>query len=301
MNQCLGRIKSDPSCKPSSKGKGNGFTLIELLVVIAIIAIIAAILLPTLAKAKLRAQGLACIVNMKQLQTASILYAGDNNDFLPVNTPLAPQTGGDSTTGKPCWEDGTFSSSLGYGITENPTGCATNPVYLGVMGDRVAARITLVGTVGHYAKSAGVYHCPADNYKDPQWKMLRVRSCSMNMQCGTAAYAGYGSDAGTHKIFLKNSDFGAALSASDCFVYLDENPMSLNDGWFEYILDGKGINDRPAINHGSWSSFSFADGHAQLHKWQDKFLSYYSTGEGADTHWLADHGTYSTAPATSTP
>jgi prepilin-type processing-associated H-X9-DG protein len=79
---------------------------------------------------------------------------------------------------------------------------------------------------------------------------------------------------------------------------LDENPNSLNDGYFEYIPNGDSVNDRPAINHGKSSSFSFADGHAALHKWQDTFLvnSVSDAGlvAGIDTHWLAQHGTYST-------
>jgi prepilin-type processing-associated H-X9-DG protein len=74
-------------------------------------------------------------------------------------------------------------------------------------------------------------------------------------------------------------------------VYLDENPASINDGWFDYYPDGSGMDDRPAINHGNLSSFSFADGHAQLHKWVDTFLTYGSSGSGQDTKWLAQHGT----------
>lgn len=63
--------------------KRNGFTLIELLVVIAIIAILAAILFPVFAQAKLAAKKTASLSNMKQIATASIMYAGDNEDSMP--------------------------------------------------------------------------------------------------------------------------------------------------------------------------------------------------------------------------
>jgi prepilin-type N-terminal cleavage/methylation domain-containing protein/prepilin-type processing-associated H-X9-DG protein len=286
MNQSSGNIEWDPGRQPAPKA-GNGFTLIELLVVIAIIAILAALLLPGLAQAKKRAQGIVCLSNMKQLQLAALLYASNNDDKIPANVALAPQFGGDSKTGIPCWVDGTMAWGGGG---ENPSGCATNPFYLGVQGN-TGFGVTLVGSLGRYAKAAGVYHCPADQYVDPTWHIQRVRSCSMNLQCGTAA-GGFGSDGVNYKEFKKFSDFGGKLAASDCFLFLDENPLSLNDGWFEYILDGSGINDRPAINHGNLSSFSFADGHAELQLWHDKFLTYTSTGPGVDTQWLADHGTY---------
>ncbi len=289
MNKQSECSKGSSRSTPSSENNGNGFTLIELLVVIAIIAILAAMLLPALSQAKNRAQSIACVSNMGQLQKASILYASDNHDLLPANVSLAPMNGGDSKTGRPCWVDGTF----GTGAGENPTGCATNPFYLGVNGIK-GFGVTLVGTIGIYLKEAGVYHCPADQFIDPTWHRLRVRSVSANMMIGSdPTFSGnFNGGAGAYKIFKKYSDFGTRLGASQCFEFLDENPRSLNDGWFEYYADGTGINDRPGINHVRASSFSYCDGHAAIHIWQDKFLTYSSTGKGADTVWLSQHGTY---------
>ncbi len=291
---------------PNSK---MGFTLIELLVVIAVIGILAAMLMPALSKAKQKAQGSACLNNMKQLQLGAIIYGNDNNDYLPANVTV--RNGGDSLSGDstvkppvppgPNWVDGTFSSAQPWNadIAENPAGCATNPFYLGVQGNQ-GNGVTLIGSIGIYAKAAGVYHCPADQYMDPAWHRLRVRSCSANCFVG-----GHGPEANgvngqqngvNYKVFSKFSDFGGStLSASDCFVYLDENPLSLNDGWFLFYGNGSTINDKPAINHGLFSSFSFADGHAEFHLWHDVFLNPAltpGTTGGADTRWLALHGTY---------
>ena len=89
----------------NSKRK-NGFTLIELLVVIAIIAILAGMLLPALGKAKLKAQGVQCMNNGKQMMMAWRLYADDNSDRVPsawgyANTDWIPYGSDMSWSGNP--------------------------------------------------------------------------------------------------------------------------------------------------------------------------------------------------------
>jgi prepilin-type N-terminal cleavage/methylation domain-containing protein len=275
-----------------------GFTLIELLVVIAIIAILAAMLLPALTSAKQRAQGIACLSNMRQLQIASIIYAGDNNDFWPENTgttPAAPPNIIGVAPGDPNWVAGWFANTDQTPPNgSNPPGVETNIWFLGVEGDTYpnGSGWTLTGSIGRYTKSPKVYKCPAD--KSVAYGVPRVRSCSANCFIGTNPHDGNVRGAyPTYKTFLRTSDFGPGFAPSDALVYLDENPESMNDGFFFGNPTLNGFGDRPAVNHNHGSSFSFADGHAEIHAWKNCLLNVHTTGglnaKQSDNVWLAQH------------
>ena len=272
----------------SSNNSRSAFTLIELLVVIAIIAILAAMLLPVLTKAKIRAQGISCLSNIRQLQTAWILYTGDFQDYLPLNPSSDSGNGnvvGENTTA-PAWVAGRLSTgaSPDNANTEKMVGAAYQPF----------------GSLGPYSRNANVYHCPADKTPSnvPGTIDLRVRSCSMNGYVGvtSAGSISDGVNKGTNEKYHRTSDF-IKLKPVDAIVFLDERSDSLNDGWFWSPASATNIRDLPAIFHGNSTSFSYADGHAELHKWTDGRFIALTSGSGGvpggspDEAWLFNHTT----------
>lgn len=297
MKQAKQKNPNYSATPPTSKNNRTGFTLIELLVVIAIIAILAAMLLPALAKAKIRAQGISCLSNMKQLQLASILYSGDNQDFVPGNNGSLP--GGGTIIGispaLPNWVAGAMATLKAGGNGSDPFGAGTNIFLLGTLGDTDpgGSGMKLVGSLGSIAKAAGVYHCPADKSLDGDTQQPRVRSVSANAYIGSDPNE---SNVGgnSYRKFRKTSDFGAPLGSSDAIFYMDENQQTINDG---FLLGNPnpatvGTSDRPAINHGNSSSISFADGHAELHKWNNTYLMASGGFSSSDNQWFSTHITY---------
>ena len=239
--------------RPLQPATRRAFTLIELLVVIAIIAILAALLLPALAKAKAKAEGIYCLNNLKQQSLAFNLYNTDNTKF-PANL-------GGYVTSTNAWCTGVLDWNVGqYPLPGYPSP-NTNTFYL------------VNSLLGPYnGKNLGVYKCPADRI--PSTIGPRCRSISMNgFVGGTAEWDVYGLT--TYRTFLKESDLvrpGPAMT----WVFLDEQPDSINDCLFGLHMPPATLwpsaaswDDMPASYHNGACGFSFADGHGEIHKWLD--------------------------------
>jgi prepilin-type processing-associated H-X9-DG protein len=206
--------------------------LIELLVVIAIIAILAAMLLPALSRAKIKAQGIACLSNTKQLTLAWIMYSNDNQDEL-IRNYLQDQTY--------AWIKGD--------VNQPP-------------GDTNVLNIQQ-GKLWPYNTSLGIYVCPADDYKRSNGvKINRVRSFSMSGQMN--------SDVDwvnpRYPLRRKYSDIKNP-APSGALVFIDESTITLEDGYFAIQVDNRVWQNSPSDRHARAANLSFADGHSELYRW----------------------------------
>ncbi|MGO9705831.1 MAG: prepilin-type N-terminal cleavage/methylation domain-containing protein [Limisphaerales bacterium] len=238
---------------PGAKSFGRAFTLIELLVVIAIIAILAALLLPALTRAKQQGQGAKCLSNLRQMTIGWIMYYTDNANRLMPNGDEGSQP--TTPTGAPYqWCPGRQDVASELSLA----GVNPNVGWTWIEG----------GLLYPYSKSPLVYLCPADTGVYPSFGQSFPHVRSMSMNTWLSPVVPYDNDTAVSS-YYKESDL-RQLGATYTWVFIDENPISINDGSFICEMDVDEWIDCPASYHNNAAGVSFADGHAQIKKWVDQ-------------------------------
>jgi len=239
-------MTSPPEAVPCCRIRAErpAFTLIELLVVIAIIAILAALLLPALSRSKSLALSIKCVNNLKQLQCAWIMYFHDNTDLFAQN--IASDSG--RLTDNP----------------EDPNAQPGMPNASWVLGDVSASPywtnngLLTHGLIYPYVKSLPIYKCPQDT---------SVRNRTYSMNAWMDGITAWNSDCYN---FTKMPQLSAMMPTTSAFVFIDENPDSINDGyWVQDPTKPTTWVDSPAHYHNKGGALSFADGHGERRTWHD--------------------------------
>jgi prepilin-type N-terminal cleavage/methylation domain-containing protein/prepilin-type processing-associated H-X9-DG protein len=252
----------------AKRSQRSAFTLVEVLVVIAIIAVLAALLMPALSKARERGLAMVCLNNTKQLTLGLQLYTDDHDGMFPYNLVM---------TGNP-------SSSMRTNLN-----WVNNVMSWDLSSDNTNLATIRQAALGAYVSgSPAVYRCPSDRVLSAVQSAAgwdcRIRSYSMNALIGNAgpfSSGGVNINDPHYKQFFKLTQIPRP---SEIFVFLDEHPDSIDDGYFvnkeSTPPPGSGYGgsatisttlewtDLPASYHNRSAAFSFADGHSSLHRWQ---------------------------------
>jgi prepilin-type N-terminal cleavage/methylation domain-containing protein/prepilin-type processing-associated H-X9-DG protein len=225
----------------------SAFTLIELLVVMAIIAILAGMLLPALGKAKQKAQGIACISNLKQLQLCWQMYADDNNDVMPPSNTIF--------TGLNSHRDIEPSWAVGDALRDTTTANLEK------------------GVLFPYNRSAGIYRCPADKATVEKHPVLmRTRtyqlSCQLNSKVDGKIPAWYAAPGWMkHKV-----DELVTPAPSGVFTFIDSHAATADGAQFIVMLKAAGFEDqwatRPGEQHSRGANLAFGDGRVDRWRWR---------------------------------
>ena len=234
----------------------GAFTLIELLVVIAIIGILSALLLPALSKARSRAQNIACLNNLNQLELCLHFYVADYEDHFVPNNSIAVFTSG---TNQP-YQDLSGQSWL----PDSDASIEIDPANI------------INGLLYPYNRSLPIYHCPADQSKlqTPGGQPLpQLRWRSYNMSQSVNGYPQ--GDPEYYPYIPAWTKFTEVRQPAPCnlFVLIDENSDTQEDAEFgnppvgsPYFYSNEWW-DMPSDRHNQGGNLSFADGHVEHWKW----------------------------------
>jgi prepilin-type N-terminal cleavage/methylation domain-containing protein/prepilin-type processing-associated H-X9-DG protein len=245
-------LHSSKESSPPKCGRADGFTLVELLVVIAIIAVLAGLILPALAGTREEARGVICLNNTKHLMLACLLYTDDHQNRFPYNVGSNAGTGVAAVQTNINWVNGLMS--------------------WGIEADNTNSTKMTQASLGSYVNGvANAYHCPSDRalssrQRSAGWNQ-RARSYSMNAMIGNAGQAsayGYNINNPDYQQYFKTAE---VMNPSDIFVFLDEHPDSIDDGYFVNRSYEPEWIDLPASYHNRAAQFSYVDGHSALHRW----------------------------------
>ncbi len=265
----------------NASSASKAFTSIELLVVLGVVGVLAAMTLTALTQAKQRAQGAYCLNNQRQLVMGWRMYAEDNNGN------LVPNRDGNGVNLNSSWV-------VGWEDWYPDNIANTNIRYLSN---------TLIFP---YVKSISAYKCPGDVYPCTiaGLNMPRVRSVSMNafIEGGAYGLSGYSTWFGDSG-WLAYNKFADILKPApvDLFVFIEEHADSINDGWMVTDVTSPDYwENLPASYHNGACGVSFADGHAEMHKWLDSSTKVPVQGRsalpnglrpagGRDARWVIQH------------
>ncbi len=241
----------------------DAFTLIELLVVIAIIAILAAMLLPVLARGKLKATQAACLNNQKQLSLAFTMYSTDWDDKI---LPFGKADG--------FWDPTYNGTTAPWNST-----ALSEPQAESLFEAALKANCPLFPL----APSPKAFHCPGDvrfnNHPGNGWAYDSY-SKSQNI-------AGDPKGDNSYWGFTPTTDkYSNIKNTSQTFIFVeDADSRGYNNGTWTVTWNNPGFSwvDALAMYHGNVSTFAYADGHAESHKWKDSNLINYGRSVASGT------------------